>query len=207
MAKQLILIRHAEIDPCYAGKFVGRTDVALSELGECQAVALADAITPVLTEQTPILVSPQLRARQTALTLKRKFDTDNNLREIDFGRWENLTFEEIQKDCPAEKMEQWCKGDPQFSFPDGEAFGDFQRRVKAVVERLLDDDAQQILVITHGGVISTMICQLLGIPAMKFLAFQVARGSVSKINIVDRTGSLVLLGDVCHLNGIEDIQS
>ena len=62
--KQLILIRHGELPPEYAGRFVGSTDAPLGEKGMEDCRALAGIWKEMNSEVT--FVSPKLRARQTA---------------------------------------------------------------------------------------------------------------------------------------------
>ena len=62
--KELILIRHGELPPEYAGRFVGSTDAPLGEKGMEDCRALAGIWKGMNSEVT--FVSPKLRARQTA---------------------------------------------------------------------------------------------------------------------------------------------
>ncbi|MCM1512157.1 MAG: histidine phosphatase family protein [Oxalobacter formigenes] len=70
----LILWRHAD-----AMESSPDTERRLSGKGLKQAALAADWLNPRLPENTTILVSPALRARQTANTLGRQYSINNNL--------------------------------------------------------------------------------------------------------------------------------
>ena len=100
MAKKLLLARHCETGPDYYGRFVGSSDIGLGPAAPEQAERLAAIIAayrPVIT-----FCSPLQRARLTAEMVNKatplgEILTDPDLREVDFGRWEGLTFGEIAK--------------------------------------------------------------------------------------------------------------
>ena len=118
--KQLILIRHGELPPEYAGRFVGSTDAPLGEKGMEDCRALAGIWKEMNSEVT--FVSPKLRARQTAELVcgDGEIQLDDRLREVDFGRWETLNFEEIAGRDP-EYSKYWYDHPQEIHFPEGES--------------------------------------------------------------------------------------
>src|SRR6185312_7036467 len=73
---------------------------------------------------------------------------DEDLREVDFGAWEGLTFAEVRKKWPDEMAAWWA--DPAVAPPDGESFLDAQRRVVAARERVLATYPEDtVLVVSH----------------------------------------------------------
>ena len=113
-------------------------------------------------------VQPAPRAAQTAEILRSATgcapETDPDLREIDFGRWEGKMFSEIRDSSP-EDVERWARFAPDFAFPGGESMRDFLDRVGRAADRLAADEAETVLAVTHGGVIKIMLCHLLGLEA------------------------------------------
>ena len=208
MTKRLILVRHAQVDPQYAGRFLGSTDVPLSELGLRQATALARSSR--VNQTMPHFVSPLRRAMQTAESFDadefdagessgRSWQTDPDLREIDFGRWEGCSFDEIAASDQDGQVDRWGRFDLEFSFPEGESLGAFVQRVARAADRLASDEADTVVAITHGGVIRAMICHLLGLEPQNYLLFDVRPASITTIGLFDGRGVLVGLNDVCHL--------
>jgi len=118
------------------------------------------------------------------------FDAD--LREIDFGQWENRTFAEASAGNPS-LVDRWAAFAPDFAFPGGESLGGFLHRVQAVADRLIRAEARTVLAVTHGGVIRTMICHLLGLEPRQYVAFDVPYAAIVMIDLFDGKGVLAAL--------------
>ena len=184
MAKKLLLARHCETGPDYYGRFVGSSDIGLGPAAPEQAERLAAIIAayrPAIT-----FCSPLRRARLTAemvnsATPLGEILTDPDLREVDFGRWEGLTFAEIAKG-DSELVKRWSVWSPDFAFPDGEVTGDCLKRVQAAGDRLAARDEETVLIIAHGGVVRALICHLLGLPARNYLLFDI---KPARLTVID----------------------
>ena len=179
--KELILIRHGELPDEYAGRFVGSTDAPLGEAG----IRCCQALAPVWRAKyadTTVYVSPKLRARMSAELIcgEHLFRIDERLREIDFGRWENLTFAEIKERDP-ELFEEWMAHPDEMIFPDGESFPEFCRRTAEFADMLKQSADECVTVIAHGGVLTRLICGFLGIPEEEKWRWQPRRGALSVI--------------------------
>lgn len=198
---QVFLIRHGDTGDALKGRFVGRQDVPLSPLGRRQASALARC--SFLQNCREAFCSPMLRVRETlglsGLDLVCRQDED--LREIDFGRWEALSFAEISRDYPLE-VDRWARLERDFRFPDGEAYTDFLHRIQKAAERIARTAASQnepVAVFAHGGVIRALICQWLGLPAKHYLLFEIDHASISAVRLFGDQGVLMRLNDLAHL--------
>lgn len=132
-----------------------------------------------------------LRCRQTCELLfpDANANFENNLREIDFGRWEGLTFEEISTQDP-EIVTEWANDLPAFSFPEGEAVDLFNKRVQTVATEISAERCEKILVVSHGGVIRSLLCHFLGINLCDYLKFQVKKGTYSTVDLFGTHGVL-----------------
>lgn len=142
-------------------RFIGATNPPLNETGLEQAHALSK-IFPELNPEK-VYCSPQLRAVQTAMGAMPggALSILEDLREADFGQWENLTEEEIMERDPA-GFAMMRANHEDFSFPGGEALRDFIARVERVADILKGDPARSVSAFTHGGVIRYLACRLLG---------------------------------------------
>jgi broad specificity phosphatase PhoE len=133
------------------------------------------------------------RCRETAAVIMEaadmKFTVDPDLREIDFGRWEGMAFDEIQEAFP-EEMDRWSEFSADFTFPEGEKIGDFQARIIGVAHRLVTNPADTIIVCTHGGVIRLLICHFLGLQPWQYILFKVKHASLTTIKLFDGSGIL-----------------
>jgi alpha-ribazole phosphatase len=184
---RLILLRHGRTG--LSGRYIGSTDVPLSEEGRNQILDLRPSLGTMRIDT--LLASPMLRCTQSVdlLGLGLPTQLDPDLREIDFGLWEGKTFQEIEAQDP-ELVRHWASGSDDFRFPDGEATAEFARRVEAVKNRLPALEAETVLLVTHGGVIRALICALLGLSLEKYLLFQVAKGHYSTMELYDGGGVL-----------------
>ena len=186
-AKQLYFLRHG--DTGLQGRYIGSTDVPLSESGVVQVRKTGG----VLQDKgiTKIVCSPMLRCRQTLeqLDIPATWLFNEFLREVDFGQWEGKNFSEIVKN-DKERVDSWVNEPETFSFPGGESLAAFQNRVaqfKGQLEKMVDDT---VLVIAHGGTIRHLLCLLLGLDSGKYLLFDVKPGCFCSIQLFAEGGVL-----------------
>ena len=119
---------------------------------------------------------------------------DERLREIDFGRWELQTFADIAVQ-DKELLAAWNQY-LDFVFPEGEAVAAFIERVKAMftvfsgMAGSIGSGTDTVAVVTHGGVIRTMICLALGISPRNYLLFDVQPASLTVLDLFSEGGVL-----------------
>jgi alpha-ribazole phosphatase len=189
-AKRLVLVRHARIIASHVGQMIGSTDLPLDPMAEAQARAMSDRV--MRWAPGVCYCSPMQRCRQTAAAVAPQLPPhiDADLREIDFGQWETLTFAEAAAQDPS-LVDCWAAFRPDFAFPGGERIGDFLHRVQAATERLIHAEAETVLAIAHGGVIRALLCHLLGLEPRHYVAFSVPYASTVVIDLFDGKGVLV----------------
>jgi alpha-ribazole phosphatase len=160
----IFFIRHAETD--MAGTFCGHSDPALNGRGLAQLEELRDKLR---AEDIGAVYSSDLRrSGETARAIAEIFGVNcrvrHNLREIDFGQWEGLAWEEIERRDEA-YARRWVTEYPRLPAPGGEDFADFERRVLNEV-KFLSMEAEalggKIAVVTHAGVLRAVLCVLHG---------------------------------------------
>ncbi len=187
MVTKLCLMRHGAttLNGCY----VGATDIALSDSGVRQVQRTA----ALLRDEnfTKIFCSPMLRCRQTVKLLELGGVVEYNtlLKEVDFGSWEKKSFNEIVATDKA-LVDAWAADSDDFSFPQGESLAGFRSRVQLFKEKLYECDEQSILVVTHGGIIRHLICELLCLVSEKYLVFQVLPGTFTSLQLHSEGGIL-----------------
>jgi broad specificity phosphatase PhoE len=190
MARQLLLVRHAEASGGRPGVLIGRSDPSLSKAGRRHALGLR----PLLPNGPGVAFfsSPLARTRQTATIATGPhvaIQIDDNLREIDFGDWEGRAIADLQASRPAE-MAHWAGAPFEFTFPGGESLASFWRRVTAAGERLAGRAEDSTVAFTHGGVIRALICHFLGLELERYVLFDVAPASVTLIRVHGDRGTL-----------------
>lgn len=162
---ELYFLRHGATPGNLLGQYIGATDQPLAESGIAQAKSLAGYYpTPEL-----LWVSPMGRARQTAELLfpgvpQRVME---GLRELDFGVWEEKTWEEVGD---MTVYDRWLAEDPQAAFPGGETMEHFALRTTAALKQILQEaeamGIQRGAVVAHGGVYMSLMHQY-GAPGRK----------------------------------------
>jgi len=122
----LLLTRHGQ---AAAGDVMlgGQLDVPLLPSGREEAEALARRLSGVRIDR--IVSSPMLRALETAQTIAtgRPVEVDERLRELDYGRWEGLTYDEIDAHDP-ELRARWEHDPAATHSPGGESGDDVAAR-------------------------------------------------------------------------------
>jgi broad specificity phosphatase PhoE len=134
--RRIVLVRHGETDGESSTRFHGATDVALSREGKAQMRTVAASFGA--THFDRVVASPLRRSWCAAQIVGggAPVTIESDFREIDFGRWEGLTREEIQATDPV-LYEDWQNRAPGFEFPNGEPRGEFRARVEAGLERAI----------------------------------------------------------------------
>ena len=191
-AKKLLLARHCETGPDYFGRFVGSSDIGLGPMAPEQAERLAGVIEGYNPEA--VYCSPLKRARKTLEMVNDHYELpgaweDDRLREIDFGRWEGLSFAEIAM-RDTELVNRWAVWSPDFAFPEGEAVSDFLVRTQNMADRMAALDEETILVIAHGGVVRAMLCHYLRLPPEHYLLFDVKPARLVAVDVFREGGVL-----------------
>ena len=150
---ELLLVRHGETDWNRDRRFQGHADPPLNEMGREQAHALAAELAGERIEL--VYTSDLCRARETAEIVAASLGADvvalRDLREIDVGEWEGLTWPEIEERYP-EGARAWHE--QGFGWEAGETYDELGERVVAALRRIAADHPEQrVLVVGHGGTI------------------------------------------------------
>ena len=192
MASRLLLIRHAETDAAKKKLLVGSTEVDAGEEGLEKLHRFKRILGSYAPEEW--YCSPMNRALQTAekiidvCGLDQEVRVDKRLREINFGRWEMRSFTDISLSDP-DMVDDWAEY-YSFIFPRGDAVADFQSRVADVFFALRRLPAKEVCVVTHGGVVRTMICLALGQSPKNYLLYNVRPGTLTVLDLYPEGGVL-----------------
>ena len=195
---RLLLARHGETDYNRQWRYQGRTDLGLNQAGLWQAERLRHRLDRELIDA--IYTSRLKRAEDTAGIIARRRGVRvvpcKNLAEIDFGKFEGLTYAEIVKSYP-----DWEPNDFSFAAYGGESLEQLARRIRAFADELPGDNLvdADILVIAHSGSLRVLLCVLLGIGTESWRRFRLAPASLTVVEDSGREMVLTLLNDVSHL--------
>jgi len=163
------LVRHAQTVWNREKRIQGRSDSPLTADGESQAIRWGQLLKQFAWDR--IIASDTGRALETAklinVCLNISLTTDIRLREQDWGQWTGKTIAQLKTEIPHELDEQVRAG-WAFCPPGGEDRKNVQKRSqKALLEAAAQWPGNNILVVTHEGVVKSLIYHLCG---RKFLA-------------------------------------
>lgn len=200
---KIILIRHGETNWNLTGRYQGQTDIALSEKGLSQVKYVADRL---YREAIDAVYSSDLdRAYQTAkgIAVKHKLSVkkDERFREINFGAWEGLTYDEIQAKWPNE-LKLFFSTTSQAEIPDGEKITMLAERVSAAIKQIVADNPDKtIAIVAHGMVIRAAIAHFLHLPLDYVWSLRQDNTAINVIGFYHGKAILELINDTCHLHG------
>jgi probable phosphoglycerate mutase len=198
---RLLLIRHAATAWTAQGRFQGQTDIPLSPHGQRQATALAQRL---MAETLHMLYASDLQrawetARAIAVPHALHVHADSRLREMAFGRWEGLTYAEMQQQ-DAESLAAWGRDQLHSAPPDGETLLQVTQRVRAAyVDMLAAGQDKTVGLVAHGGPLQLLLCCALGLPPQAYWQFAVSPASLSELCIYAQGAILTRLNDTHHL--------
>jgi alpha-ribazole phosphatase len=178
----LYLIRHGETEWTKAGLYQGWADVNLNDTGLKQASLIAGYLTNKHIEC--VISSTLSRARDTAAVISERLLCplmfDERLKEVNVGKWEGKSWKEIAASY-SDFLKDWFLDNVNKPMPGGESYAQLGQRVASVLEDIISRCRETVAVVTHGAVIKTMICQVMGIDLSKRLLFEIDPGSISLI--------------------------
>ena len=154
--ERLILVRHGETEGQSSIRYHGATDVPLSDLGREQVRRARERLAGEVFEV--VYASSLSRASESARILApdHPIRVEADFREVDFGRWEGLTREELAVRDP-ELFGVWQRDLARFDYPGGERRADFRARIARGLDRLRESGASSALVVAHKGVVRTLL--------------------------------------------------
>ena len=164
----LHLIRHPAplVEPgiCY-----GRLDLAAED-----APAVAAGLRVALPPGLPVWSSPLRRCRELADLLHPAPVLDARLVEMDFGDWEGCAWDSI----PRAELDAWAADVAGYAPPGGESPLALQRRALDFVAGLTVPEA---VIVTHAGVIRTLLAHWQGLPPARWTELVFAYGSCTRV--------------------------
>ena len=181
---QIVLVRHGATDWNLQGRCQGSSDRHLSEVGARQAERLAALLS---AEEIHAIYSSHLRrALQTAdyISQPHKLPVliEQNIRELDHGELEGLTFNQIKENY-AEFLARWRSEPAEIRVPGGERLADVAERawngLNQIVQR--HPDAERILVVSHNFPILGIVCRITGTHLNHYRSFHIDPCGVSRL--------------------------
>ncbi|MCO6498893.1 MAG: alpha-ribazole phosphatase [Vicingus serpentipes] len=175
---EIYLIRHTtpqiEKGICY-----GQTDILVSNSfkEECQIIGLK--LREILND-TPIYCSPLSRCYGLAKELSNiQPIIDDRLMEMNFGDWELKPWHKIEK----KSLNKWMKDFINVPCPNGESYQTLHCRVSEFIKELKQTKLEKVIIITHGGVIRSILSYIQQSPLEESFETEVNYSSIFKLKL------------------------
>jgi ribonuclease H / adenosylcobalamin/alpha-ribazole phosphatase len=187
-ATTLVLVRHGATPHTAAKRFSGglrSSNPGLSDEGRAQVRATADWLAPIAEGVDAVVSSPVRRALESAEIiaerLGRTVDVEPGFAEMEFGRWDGLTFAEVAEQDKA-GLDAWI-GSLETAPPDGESFREVEERVLAGLERIREAHAgRTVVVVSHVTPIKTLVAHALQAPLEAVFRMELSPASVTVLS-------------------------
>ena len=203
-ATDLYLVRHGETLANQDHRFCGVTDVALTDAGQRQALAVAAWSKPLRLQA--VYASPLRRAQDTALAIAQATGltvrTRRGIIERHYGDWENLRWPDIAAGWP-ELAEPFREDPAAHAPPRGEACAHVLTRFRRALAALARAHAGQALaVVSHQSALRIYLASLLGVPLRdhyKDATLTMGNTAVSLVCIDRGQARAIWVGRTAHL--------
>lgn len=200
------MIRHGQTEWNITGRIQGKTDIPLNAIGLHQGRLLSKAMEK--HSVSAVYASPLKRAYETALLLAVPggllVSTLKELCEVDFGLWEGLTWEEINKLYP-DDFKAWDENPVRNTPTGGERKESSKGRCRKAMEHILKRETGDVAIVAHGGILVFVADYLLRSQKDRNEVI-VRNASITTIEYDRETerGTLISLNDVSHLAELKD---
>jgi broad specificity phosphatase PhoE len=203
--KTMYLARHAETVWNATSKIQGRSDTVLSPRGivqTAQTIAFLSTIPFGLVLSSP-LVRARALAEPVAASVHCELRILQELSEIDFGRWQGHSWEDVYRTDPA-RATAWDSREPGARADGGESLDEVRRRALSVRATVEASTSHLCLIVAHGAFNRVLISCLLDLPLTAIDDFPQSNASVSifeadterwRARVIDSTRHLENHGD------------
>ncbi|UYN94903.1 MAG: histidine phosphatase family protein [Enhydrobacter sp.] len=164
---RIILTRHGHVDGIKPKRFRGRAELALTELGQRQADAVAARIAAT-SKPAAVYTSGMQRCVATGARIAAACGVSasvvDGLMDLDYGKWQMRVQDEVKAEQP-ELYRLWHVAPQLMRFPDGESLQDLVARTSDALRFVLARHPKETVVLVgHDSVNRALLLQLLDQP-------------------------------------------
>lgn len=203
---RLILIRHGKTDYSSENRYCGFSEPPLNNKGIWQAKKLAAKLKDIRIDK--VYSSDLVRSYQTAKIIfgNNSIEKVADLREINFGLFEGLKYEQIIGKYP-KLYRDWVDNPEKVKIPNGEGLGDLSKRVEQRLSFILSQHKDRTLaVVTHSGPIRIVLCKALKFDLKMFWQIEQQFCALNIIDYAEEAPPMVVkINDISHLSAEEKV--
>lgn len=201
---RIYLVRHGETDYNKMGYMQGRMENSLNLFGIKQVHLCAQKLAHIPFDA--IYTSPQKRTLETAQIFAIKRDNIEmykhpDLQEVDCGSWQGLSWSQIREKYPDINLTN-LSPKKLAQLNGGETSYEVQERAMGFLDWIYNFDYETLLVVTHGGVIKSIVAKILGMDLEnrgRFYTHNTGITIIEKLNKQEKW-KVVTLNDYSHLD-------
>ena len=200
---RIVVVRHGQTHWNVEARIQGHGDSGLTEEGIAQAEAIGARLAD---EPCDILIASDLgRAHETAKRVSSRnakpIQLDPRLRERAFGAGEGMTYAELDRAYPGSFQRRGAV-DPDLCVPGGESRRQFHTRVRDAFEEMVAKHAgRNLIVVTHGGVLTSLYRHIHGIAIETAHPIPISNASYNRMHHDGGHWSIEVWSDTAHLDG------
>ena len=184
MKRYIYLVRHGETEYGTEKRYLGHIDCKISNYGKHQAEYLNSIFAKNKIVIDSVFSSDLARCKDTVNIAfsERKVTFLEQLREINMGEWDGLTFEEV-KNQYAEDYKKRGENIADFAPKDGESFSQCQKRAVTVFKHIIKSTEGNIVICSHCGFIRTLLCDILNKDLADMFEIKQSYGCINIISV------------------------
>ena len=172
---RLYFVRHTKVG-VQSGICYGQSDVRLSNDFKSDFKLVSSRVKNI---PESVYSSPLNRCVKLANYLANDPICDSRLMELNFGEWEMKKWADLNDDVAKEWMDDYIHR----SCPGGESFLELIMRLDSFLNEL--QTQEDVLIITHGGIIRAAYHLLNKVPLNKLFDIEVEFGSLHEFELMD----------------------
>lgn len=197
---RLYLMRHGQVADGHTHLYHGHNDVDLSPTGirQCEAVAAYLQDIPLAGVYSSDLTRTRRGAEIIARGRQVPVESYPEFREVHFGVWEGLSFQEIMERYP-EELQQRFQDLANFRIPGGESLQDLKARALPKLQELIRRHAgEAFLLVAHAGINRVILCEALHLDLQYIFHLDQAYAGLSIIDYYPDLAVVRLLNGVFY---------
>jgi probable phosphoglycerate mutase len=197
----IYLLRHGDSRRDEIKRYIGQADLPLNAEGRAQASCWQHGLADIPLER--IYCSDLSRSLETARIIaegrSEPVQLLRNLREINLGAWDGLSFADVQRLYPGE-YERRGGNIVTYRTPGGESFADLAARVVPLFLEIVAGSSGNLLIVGHAGVNMVIISHVLGMPPENLFRIRQEFGCMNVIDFANHGMRLRMMNLACADN-------
>lgn len=174
----------------------------LSRVGLAQSRATAWRIGTAWSPRA-VFTSPLGRSRETGEVIAARLgvpvDSRPGLIDLDYGRWQGLTVDEVRRSWP-EEYDAWTHRPHLARIPGGESLDDVMARVSTELRALMHKHPlDTIVLVGHNSINRVILLHALDLPVSRFRSFVQSHCAISELTHDGKRFAIWSMNETHHL--------